>query len=51
MNAGSGVKRGGVFALPRARTEARDITVEYGLHRQQWWMPRLVAVEDVAELG
>jgi hypothetical protein len=51
VNAGPGVKRRGVIGLPRARAEARYITVEYGLHRQQWWMPRLIAVEGVAEVG
>lgn len=37
--------------LPRTRLEARYITIEYGLHQQQWWMPRMMSLEGIAEFG
>lgn len=33
------------------RADVRYITIEYGLWDMQWWMPRLVALEGVAEVG
>ncbi len=48
----AGRRRGGIATvLPRARLEARYITVEYGLHQQQWWMPRMISLEGIAEFG
>ncbi|MBA4156943.1 MAG: hypothetical protein H0X65_05650 [Gemmatimonadetes bacterium] len=33
------------------RGEIRYITIEYGLWEQQWWLPRLIAMEGVGEAG
>jgi hypothetical protein len=53
IGVGAGGKRRGAVAtmLPRARLEVRYITVEYGLHQQQWWMPRMMSLEGLAEFG
>lgn len=33
------------------RADLRYVTIEYGLWDQQWWLPRLVALEGEAEAG
>jgi hypothetical protein len=33
------------------RGEIRYITLEYGLWEMQWWLPRIIAFEGVAEVG
>lgn len=41
--------------LPRLlrplRADLRYVTIEYGLWDQQWWLPRLVALDGEAEVG
>lgn len=33
------------------RAEIRYITIEYGLQAYRWWLPRLMAIDAVAQLG